>query len=123
MPEQVICPAQAANRRQNYLIRSSGQGQDRTVDLPLFRIKDDRPGPATEVSSAAQRPPTRADRRPCMWMYETRNETTRIGWPVVFMTYGSCAQDPAIWLEIVRPAVPVDLDRAALTESWSNVTC
>ena len=36
MPEQVICPAQAANRRQNYLIRSSGQGQDRTVDLPLF---------------------------------------------------------------------------------------
>ena len=24
-------------RRQNCLVRSSGQGQDRTVDLPLFR--------------------------------------------------------------------------------------
>jgi hypothetical protein len=27
----------AAGKTQNCLIRSSGQGQDRTVDLPLFR--------------------------------------------------------------------------------------
>jgi len=32
-----------------------GQGQDRTVDLPLFRIKDDRPGRA-------------------MWVYRPRSE-------------------------------------------------
>jgi hypothetical protein len=32
-----------------------GQGQDRTVDLPLFRIKDDRPGLTIPVRQAKLR--------------------------------------------------------------------
>jgi hypothetical protein len=36
--------------------------------------------------------------------------------------YGGRVTDPAARLEIVRPDVPVDLDAAVLTESWSNDT-
>ncbi len=38
------------------------------------------------------------------------------------MTYRGRVNDPAARLEIVRPAVPVDLDEAVLAESWSNDT-
>jgi aminoglycoside phosphotransferase (APT) family kinase protein len=38
------------------------------------------------------------------------------------MTYGGRVNDPAARLEIVRPAVPVNLDGAVLAESWSNDT-
>ena len=41
---------------------------------------------------------------------------------VVSKAYGDRVNDPAARLEIVRPAVPVDLDAAVLTESWSNDT-
>jgi aminoglycoside phosphotransferase (APT) family kinase protein len=39
-----------------------------------------------------------------------------------FGAYGGPVNDPAARLEIVRPAVPVDLDAAVLAESWSNDT-
>ena len=42
-----------------------GQGQGRTADLPLFRIKDHSTGPAREVSRPAQRPAVHADGRRC----------------------------------------------------------
>jgi hypothetical protein len=41
---------------------------------------------------------------------------------VVSKAYGGRVNDPAARLEIVRPAVPVDLDAAVLAESWSNDT-
>jgi hypothetical protein len=39
-----------------------------------------------------------------------------------FGAYGGRVNDPAARLEIVRPAVPVDLAGAVLAESWSNDT-
>src|ERR1039458_2538062 len=59
------------------LVTGGGQGQDRTVDLPLFRITDHRAGLAMMVSLPAQRPVVYADRRSCTWVYETTNETKR----------------------------------------------
>src|SRR5262249_17239873 len=59
-------------------------------DLPLFRITDHRAGPATEVSLAAQQLMIYANRRPCTWMYETRNETMpRPGLAVLRASRGS----------------------------------
>jgi aminoglycoside phosphotransferase (APT) family kinase protein len=40
----------------------------------------------------------------------------------VVQAYGGRVNDPVGRLEIVRQAVPVDLDAAVLTESWSNDT-
>ena len=56
-------------------VRDGGQGQDRTADLPLFRIKDYRAGLAMVVSLPAQRAVVHADGPRCTWMYETTNET------------------------------------------------
>ncbi len=38
------------------------------------------------------------------------------------LTYGGRVNDPAARLEIIRRAVPVDLDGAVLADSWSNDT-
>src|SRR6266536_5355825 len=50
------------------------RGRGRTADLPLFRIKDDRPGLAMMVSRPAQGPAADRDGPRYTNMYETRNE-------------------------------------------------
>jgi hypothetical protein len=57
--------------------RKGGQGRDRTADLPLFRMKDDRPGLTMMVYLACSGPAVDGDGRRYTNMYETRNATNR----------------------------------------------
>src|SRR5258708_40099317 len=52
------------------LVRGGGQGRGRTTDLPLFRIKDDRPGLAMMVPRPAQSPAVARDGPRYTNMYE-----------------------------------------------------
>ena len=73
-------PVTTTEAYSSHLCRSApwsfgGQAQDRTADLPVFRIKDGCAGLAMVVYLSAERPVMYADRRQCTCMYKTTNET------------------------------------------------
>jgi hypothetical protein len=64
-------------KRPAFALVRSGQGRDRTADLPLFRFKDHGLRWVAAFFPPAQGLAINHDRPRCTWIYETRNETAQ----------------------------------------------